>query len=200
MHVDMAGKCKRVQIEKPRGWKLDLGESISVDGICSTVASDGKHNFEVEYMPETLSKTTASSFAKNAELNLERSLVYGDRIHGHFVSGHVDTKVRILNIEKKGRSSAIRFQLPRMLSRYVVARGSIAVNGVSLTIARKDRASFSVALIPHTLKVTNLGTLKVGDMVNIECDMMARYGLAALSSGARVPTHAKRRARKASTR
>ncbi|RJQ33562.1 riboflavin synthase [Candidatus Parcubacteria bacterium] len=175
-HATMEGKCKRVQVQKPRGWKLSLGESVSIDGICSTVAAIGKYYFYAEYMPETLSKTTAASFEKNRMVNLERSLRFGDRIHGHFVAGHVDATTKILHIEKNGRSRRISFALPRSLSRYVVERGSVAINGVSLTVAAKDGASFMVALIPHTLKITNLGALKKGDAVNIECDMLARYG------------------------
>ena len=191
--VDMEGKCKRVRIQKPRGWKLDLGESISVDGICSTIASTGQNYFEVEYMPQTLSKTTAALFEKGAILNLEHSLKYGDRIHGHFVAGHVDIRARVVGIEKDGRSRLVRVQLPRTLSRYVVSHGSIAVNGVSLTVARKSDTSFTVALIPHTLKATNLANLKTGDAVNIECDVLARYGLAAPRRSAKVRTHAAKR-------
>src|SRR3989344_2566093 len=172
--VETEGKCKRVRIQKPRGWKLDLGESISVDGICSTIASTGQNYFEVEYMPQTLSKTTAALFEKGAILNLEHSLKYGDRIHGHFVAGHVDIRARVVGIEKDGRSRLVRVQLPRTLSRYVVSHGSIAVNGVSLTVARKSDTSFTVALIPHTLEATNLANLKTGDAVNIECDVLAR--------------------------
>ena len=98
--VGMEGKCKRVQIKKPPGWKLELGESISVDGICSTIASTGQNYFEVEYMPQTLKKTTAIFFEKKFTVNLERSLKYGDRIHGHFVAGHVDIRARVVGIEK----------------------------------------------------------------------------------------------------
>lgn len=193
--VDMEGKCKRVQIKKPRGWKLELGESVSVDGICSTVASIGRDYFEVEYMPETLKKTTARLFAKGCAVNLERSLAYGDRIHGHFVAGHVDATAKILEIEKSGRSHRIVCSLPRALSKLIVARGSIAMNGVSLTVAEKATRSFTAALIPHTLKATNLGVLRKGDVVNIECDVLARYGLAALRLSARVGRDAKKRIR-----
>jgi|SRR3989344_7141386 len=190
--VDMEGKCKRVQIKKPRGWKLELGESVSVDGICSTVASLSRDYFEVEYMPQTLKKTTAALFRAHDSVNLERSLQYGDRMHGHFVAGHVDTTAKILAVEKNGRSRIVRVALSKTVSRYIAERGSIAINGVSLTIAHKDRASFTIALIPHTLKMTNVRALQKGNAVNLECDMMARYGLAAQKPSARVRTHAKK--------
>ncbi len=188
--VTMEGKCKRVRIKRPAKWKLELGESISVEGICSTVASLDRDYFEVEYMPQTLSKTTAALFCKNDSVNLERSLQYGDRIHGHFVAGHVDATAKILRVETNGRSRRIVCALSRALAKFIVARGSVAMNGVSLTVAEKSRHSFTVALIPYTLKATNLGELKKGDPVNIECDMLARYGLAALKRGGKVRTHA----------
>ena len=190
------GKCKRVRMAKPRSWKLSLGESVSVDGICSTVVANSSAHFEVEYMPETLMKTTASSFQMKRIVNIERSLKYGDRIHGHFVMGHVDSVVRVASIEMQGRSRLVTFSLPRQMSKFVVPRGSVAVNGVSLTVARKERGSFAVALIPHTLAITNLEVLQVGDAVNIECDVMARYGLAAIHQSATVRVHEKEKRKK----
>ena len=176
--TSIKGSCKRVRIQKSRSWRLSIGESVNVDGICSTVVAKSSANFDVEYMPQTLSKTTAYRFEKGTIVNLERSLVYGKRIHGHFTMGHVDARTIILTLSKRGRSRLMTIRMPRDLSKYIVARGSVAINGVSLTIAKKTQSAFVVALIPHTLKVTNLGQLKSGDEVNVECDMLARYGLA----------------------
>jgi riboflavin synthase len=186
--AQMCGRCRCVSIEKPRGWKLGIGESVNIDGICSTVVAQSTRSFDVEYMPETLSKTTAGAFDRDRLVNLERSLVWGGRVHGHFVSGHVDARGTVLRIQKKGRSSSILFSIPRTLAPYVSSRGSITINGVSLTIARLHKRGVEVALIPHTLQNTNLGSLKLGDAVNIECDLIARYRAA--KRGAKVQRHA----------
>ena len=185
-----------MRIQKPRAWDLSLGESVSVDGICSTVVARTASSFDVEYMPETLSKTTAAQFRAKRMINLERSLRYGDRIHGHFVTGHVDATSRVIKVEKQGRSRAVSIKVPREISKYIVPRGSIAVNGVSLTVARKSSGSFTVALIPHTLKVTNLANVVRADAVNIEVDILARLpALAGYRSGGRVAIHAKKKIR-----
>lgn len=168
--VSQGGRVRRVRIQKPRAWRLSDGQSIAVDGICSTVVSYGRTYFDVEYMPETMTKTTASLFARGAALNLERSLVYGDRIDGHLVQGHVDAKARVVSLLKKGRSRELSFILPRPLVGKIALHGSIAVNGVSLTVARLAKSVCTVALIPHTLEKTNLGELKKGNFVNIELD------------------------------
>lgn len=186
-----AGKCRRVRIQKPRSWKLALGESVSVDGICSTVVAKTASSFDVEYMPQTLRHTTAAQFQSKRMVNLERSLRYGDRIHGHFVAGHIDTRANIQGVKKRGRSRLVLVSLPRELSKFVVARGSVAINGVSLTVAKKTHGFFAVALIPHTLAKTNLGDVQRGDDVNIEADMLARYR----GSGT-VSTHAKKKTRR----
>lgn len=190
------GTCLRVAFETPDEWNLMPGESISIDGICSTVVAQTKRRFEVEYMPQTLSKTTAALFAPGRLVHFERSLRYGDRVHGHFVAGHVDACGQILRTEQQGHSCLITIALPKRIASYVVERGSVAINGVSLTIAKSSARSFDVALIPYTLKKTNLGLLVPGMAVNIECDMLARYGLAASLEGATVPVNAKKGIRK----
>jgi riboflavin synthase len=168
-------KMLRVRIAAPRGWKLSLGQSVDVDGICSTVARLVPGAFEVEYMPETLSKTTASLFKKGSIVNLERSLAYGKRIDGHPVQGHVDIAAPLSGAEAKGKSKELTFKLPARVSRRVALHGSIAINGVSLTVARMRGTRITVALIPHTLAHTNLGALRVGQSVNIETDHSAAY-------------------------
>ncbi len=169
----------RVQIEKPRGWKLVIGQSISVDGVCSTVVALSAGGFDVVYMPETLLKTTARSIAKDSRVNLERSLVYGARIEGHIVQGHVDAQSKITSIVQQGSSRLLTFPIPVAYRRFVTLHGSITVHGVSLTVARLKTGLCTVALIPHTLSHTNLGHLAKGDAVNIEVDYLARYGIAA---------------------
>lgn len=180
------GDVRRVHVKKPPRWKLGLGQSVSVDGICSTVVAQGKDFFEVEYMPETLAKTTAGDLLPGAVVNLERSLRHGDFIDGHFVQGHVDARGRITAVQKTGASRLLTIAIPKSLRRFVAARGSVAVSGVSLTVARVSPASFKIGIIPHTLASTNLGDLKKGDAVNVETDMLARYRVAAGERGGRV--------------
>ena len=168
--AEVRRECRCVRIRKPASWKLKKGQSVSVDGICSTVVVHASTSFDVEYMPETLSKTTAAHFVRGMKVNLERSLRYGDRVDGHLLQGHVDTCARIAAVVEKGRSRDLIVVLPRKIQKHVVLRGSIAINGVSLTVARKIGTTIAVALIPYTLTHTNLGLLEVGDRVNIEFD------------------------------
>jgi riboflavin synthase len=176
---------RRVRIGKPARWKLSLGQSIAVDGICSTVVKTGKTFFDVDYMAETLGKTTAGALVKGRMVNLERSLKLKDFVDGHFVQGHVDARGSVAVLEARGDSRRVEFAIPRELMRYVAPRGSITVNGVALTVAEVTPAGCIVALIPHTLAHTNLGTLKKGDEVNIETDLVARYRAAALGGTVR---------------
>jgi riboflavin synthase len=173
--VETKNKMRHVRIEAPRSWKLPLGASVNVDGICSTIVKKGNGFFDVEYMPATLSKTTAGSFVKGRTVNLERSLKYGQRIDGHPVQGHVDCTAVIRGIAKKGSSRELTFKPNALLARSVALHGSVAINGVSLTIAKKHGPNITVALIPYTLKHTDLGTLKTGDTINIEFDHSQEY-------------------------
>ncbi len=168
-------RIKCVRIEAPRSWNLALGASINVDGICSTVVKEGSGFFDVEYMPETLSKTTAVSFQRGTLLNLERSLKFGDRIDGHPVQGHVDCTAAVREIVQKGGSREITIKPSAKFARAAILHGSIAINGVSLTIAKKRGPNITVALIPYTLKHTTLGELKVGYVVNVEFDHSRAY-------------------------
>lgn len=165
----------RVEVEKPKGWKFAKGQSIAVDGICSTVIANTAKSFAVEYMPETLSKTTAGDFTKGSAVNLERSLTLATYIDGHLVQGHVDGVGTVSNIDTTGGGYLITVSVPKPLLKYVAALGSIAINGVSMTVARLKGAEVTVALIPHTRSYTNLGILAKGDRVNIEVDLIARY-------------------------
>ena len=159
----------------PKDWSLEIGESVNIDGVCSTVKSLEKDKFSVYYMPETLSKTTLGSLDSNHVFNLERCLTLQDLISGHLVYGHVDTTAAVRNLIKEEGSVSLTFEISKAFTKYVVYKGSIAVNGVSLTIVKITNDSFTVSLIPHTLKNTNLSKLIVGSSVNIEVDMIAKH-------------------------
>jgi riboflavin synthase alpha subunit len=175
----------RVTMEKPPGWKLSLGESIAVDGICSTVVAKDAKSFAVQYIPETLLKTTAGSFTKGTKRNLERSLTMQTLIDGHLLQGHVDARTQVSRVEKKGGAYLVSILLPSALLPLIAPLGSIAINGVSLTVARRKGKEATIALIPHTLEHTNLGELRKGSSVNVETDLIARYLVNALKNHAR---------------
>ncbi|MCB1828312.1 MAG: riboflavin synthase [Coxiellaceae bacterium] len=154
---------------------LEVGESIAVDGACLTVAEPAESAFYCDISPETRRKTVANHYNIGTRVNIERSLQLSDRIGGHFVTGHVDDTATIEAIEKTDDFWTFSF-VPNDKNglKYVVSKGSIAINGVSLTINAVDSQSFSVMLIPHTLEITNLDQLAVNDKVNIEYDMLAK--------------------------
>ena len=179
-----------MRIQKPSSWKLAKGQSVAVDGVCSTVASLGKNFFEVEYIPETLSKTTAGTFSRGASVNLERSMTPQSLLDGHIVLGHVDARAAVADV-RKGKDIQLHIAIPKSLVSYVVPQGSLAVNGVSLTVAALRGTVCTVALVPYTLRHTNLGALKRGDTVNIEVDILARYLGSALR--AMLTTNAKKK-------
>ncbi|NMI00049.1 riboflavin synthase [Pseudonocardia acidicola] len=154
------------------------GDSIAVNGVCLTVideegATDG--TFTVELVPETLRRSSLSGIEPGAKVNLERALPAGGRLGGHIVQGHVDGVGTVLSRTPGERSDEVRFELPPELARYVVEKGSIAVDGVSLTVAATDGRTFTVALIPTTLADTTLGVRRAGDSVNLEVDVVAKY-------------------------
>lgn len=190
LSVSWRGSCLQIRIRKPRAWKFTRGSSIAVDGVCSTIINSTLTSFDIEYVPETLAKTTALTLVKSRLVNLERSLAFGRRIEGHFVQGHVEGRGHVAAILETGRSQEVSIALPHSLAGAAPLKGSIAVNGVSLTIARKRGALVTIALIPHTLSRTNLGRLNVGDAVNIETDMLLRGAVAALVRGGRVTRNA----------
>lgn len=192
--ITQDGSSIRVRIAIPKGWRLRIGESISVDGVCSTVASLRAGAFEVVYMPETLKKTNAAALAAGVRVNLERSVRADGRFDGHFVAGHVDAVSRIVRVQG-GDAYEISFALPAALRPLVVPLGSVALNGVSLTVARVRGEIATVALVPHTLAATNLGTLEPGCSANVEADMLARYAVAGRLGSGRVVRHAKKRIR-----
>lgn len=190
------GRSALVRIKKPRGWRLSLGQSVMVDGICSTVMRQGAAYFEVEYSPTTFSKTTVREFQRGKMLNLERSLKLSDLVDGHLVAGHVDAVAHVATLKKSGSSLLLSVMLPKSLRRFAVLHGSMAINGVGLTVAHKDGRTVTFAIVPYTASHTNLGGLAKGDAVNVETDMMARLAVAGGMGGGRVSRDAKKTVRK----
>ena len=152
-----------------------LGESIAVNGVCLTVVAFDAHGFEADASNETLALTTLGTLPIDAPLNLERALRAGDRLGGHLVSGHVDGVGRVLSIEPDARAQRWRFSAPAPLLRYVAKKGSICIDGTSLTVNEADDSGFEVALVPHTVAHTAFQATRAGDPVNIEVDQVARY-------------------------
>lgn len=162
---------------------LHLGDSVAVDGCCQTVVDVGNNSFFAELSPETLKMTTFSTSKIGGEVNLERALTPTSRLGGHIVQGHVDCLGKFIKSEKFDNFCELTFELPQAESKYIVNKGSIAINGVSLTVARVYGNIFTVAVIPHTLVNTTLKNLSAGDTVNIETDILGRYVEKFLSTG-----------------
>jgi riboflavin synthase len=154
---------------------LEIGESIAVEGICSTVLNPSPTHFEVDYLAETLEKTTADAFQVGALLNLERSVSLHTRMGGHMVSGHVDERGQILSFETDGTWSVLRIRFSPQNRKFLIPKGSICICGISLTIVDLTPDSFSCHLIPHTVAHTSLQAKKPGDWVNLEYDMVGKY-------------------------
>ncbi|MDP3400137.1 MAG: riboflavin synthase [Brevundimonas sp.] len=154
---------------------IDLGASISHAGCCLTVTESGPGWFAVEVSGETLSKTTLGNWAEGTRINLERAAKLGDELGGHIVSGHVDGLGTVQSITPEGGSHRLVIEAPAPLHRYIAAKGSITVDGVSLTVNEVEGRSFGLNIIPHTWENTTLGGLQVGNSVNLEIDMLARY-------------------------
>ena len=153
------------------------GDSITCDGICLTAITLTKNTFNTELSKETLSVTTSKFWQKGKKINIEKSLLLGDQIGGHLVSGHVDCLGVLKNKEVIKGSTKLDFEIPKEFNKYISKKGSVAINGVSLTINETNKNLFSVNIISHTLKNTTLGLLKLKDNVNIEIDTIARYAV-----------------------
>ena len=151
------------------------GESIAVNGVCLTARDIKGNTFLVDVSPETLSRTGLGDLKSGSLVNLERALRLSDRLGGHMVSGHVDTQGRVEDRRSEGDFTLFTFSLSRSLVKYVIEKGSVAINGVSLTVNSCEGDRFTVSIIPHTLTVTTLGGLKPGDRVNIEVDIIGKY-------------------------
>ncbi len=155
--------------------KIDLGASIAHDGTCLTVVDKGHDWYAIQASAETLSKTTLGNWTVGKQVNLEPALKLGDELGGHIVSGHVDGIAVLTDRTPEGESVRMTFRVPPELAHFIAPKGSVTLNGVSLTVNEVDGNHFGINLIPHTQKVTTLGKLSVGDSVNLEIDMLARY-------------------------
>jgi riboflavin synthase len=153
----------------------ELGDSIAIDGVCLTVVALDGATLSFDAVPETLARTALSSLDRDSRVNLEPALRAGEPLGGHYVQGHVDGVGAVRSVEPEGEGKRIWIEPPVDLLRYVVEKGSVAVQGASLTVAATDVEGFAVALIPHTLEVTTFGALAPGDRVNLEVDVLAKY-------------------------
>lgn len=170
-------ECKKV-LEDTK-----IGDSIAIDGVCQTVTELTSSTFSAQISTETLSVTTFSRLKTGTKVNLERALTLSGRLGGHIVSGHIDGLAKINDIKKFGDFYNLKFATDAELSKYIAKKGSVAINGVSLTIADVFSKEFLIAVIPHTFENTNLNMLKIGDFVNIEVDILAKYVEKFLSTG-----------------
>lgn len=159
------------QIEK----RVRTGDSVAINGCCLTVTGHAKGQISFDLLEETLQKTNLKSVRPGDGVNLERALAADGRLGGHFVQGHVDTTTKLLAATPKGGDLRLDFEMPADFARYIAYKGSVAINGVSLTVAELGRDTFTIWIIPHTRKATNLGKLEAGDEVNLECDILAKY-------------------------
>ncbi|KFB07414.1 riboflavin synthase [Malacoplasma iowae] len=152
-----------------------IGDSIAVNGICLTVTKFDSNSFSVDVMNETVKKTSLSKLSQNTCLNLERAMLINSRFGGHIVSGHIDGIGTICEIKKDGIASIFKINTSKEITKYIINKGSITIDGISLTVVGVNDVSFTVSIIPHTMFVTNLGHKKVGDIVNLENDCIAKY-------------------------
>jgi riboflavin synthase len=173
--VDRTDEGARIRVRAGVAGELRGGDSVSVNGVCLTAASAGGGSFEADVMNQTLSVTTLGALEAGGRINLEPALRAGDPLGGHLVQGHVDGPGRVTSISPDGFARRVTIALPEDIRRYVAERGSIAIDGVSLTVAALTPEGFEVSLIPETLERTTLGELEEGSEVNVEVDVVARY-------------------------
>ena len=175
-HLERNGKLCRLRINSPLAQAdLKLGESIAVNGVCLTLTSWDRNSFTADVSSETLEVTTLGKLGPGAQVNLERALRLCDRLGGHIVSGHVDAIGQLRSRVSEGEAQRLELTLPEAISRYVATKGSITIDGISLTVNQVTGDGFSVMIIPHTLELTTLKKMKAGESVNLESDILARY-------------------------
>ena len=155
--------------------RVDMGASIACDGVCLTVVNKGQGWFDVDISAESVSKTNISDWVQGHRINLERALRVGDELGGHIVSGHVDGVAEVVGLRKEGDSTRVTFRAPEALARFIAEKGSVALNGTSLTVNEVSGRDFGVNFIPHTQTATTWGGVAVGGRVNLEIDTLARY-------------------------
>jgi len=176
VRFERKGEGAYITIQGPRvADGMEEGHSISVDGVCLTAVSPNRDEFSAEVSPETLKRSTLGSFRVGREINLERPVTPAKFMGGHIVQGHVDAMVKVVSFKRQGDQAELKVDIPRELGAYIVSKGSIALNGVSLTVAEIRGRIVSVALIPTTLKETNLGDCTVGSHLNLEVDIIGKY-------------------------
>jgi riboflavin synthase len=173
--VEHSSDGVRLTVASELAEELSEGDSVAVNGVCLTATSLNGGSFATDVMNETLARSSLRDIATGSEVNLELPLRATDRLGGHVVQGHVDGTGSVMAIADDGFARRVRIEAPEEVLRYVVEKGSIAVDGVSLTVAELDRKSFTVSLIPETLERTNLGHARVGTTVNLEVDVLAKY-------------------------
>lgn len=178
---------QRLTIETSLAAGLALGDSVATSGVCLTVVDRDADSWSADVSPETLRVTALGALAAGSTVNLERPLAVGSRLGGHFVQGHVDGTGRIEAVTPEGEFRRVRISFPPELAAYFIEKGSVAVDGVSLTVASLSAASFDVQIIPHTWTATTLQHAQPGDLVNLECDMVGKYVLRSLSLGTTRP-------------
>jgi riboflavin synthase len=175
-HVDKQREDWTIQIRTSFNTaKIAIGDSIACDGICLTVTEISKNSFAVQASLATQTITNLTCWESGYQVNLEKALSVGDLLNGHFVQGHIDCTTKILAITKSGESHVLQLELSPKLKKYIAYKGSVTLNGVSLTVNAVTGSEFSVNIIPHTWENTNLSSLKVSSLVNIEVDLLARY-------------------------
>jgi riboflavin synthase len=154
---------------------IDIGASIACDGVCLTAVALGSSWFEVDISAESVSKSNISDWIEGGRINLERALKVGDELGGHIVSGHVDGVAEVVGMLVEGDSTRVTFRVPDGLAKFIASKGSVALNGTSLTVNEVDGADFGINFIPHTKEATTWGETKLGDRINLEIDTLARY-------------------------
>ncbi|EKE15958.1 MAG: hypothetical protein ACD_11C00065G0001 [uncultured bacterium] len=180
--VGNEGDSLFVSVKTPAGWEIWEGESISINGVCSTIKRIDDGNFTVEYMPETIKKTTVGDYRTGMEVNLEKSMSLNDLLDGHIVQGHIDTRGKIVEIIQDKESRIIKIEVPEEFMGLIADKGSVSVDGVSLTVVETGKNWFTISLVSYTLENTNLGKIKENDYVNIETDVLAKYVAKLMSS------------------
>lgn len=174
--VDRAGGGAQMEIYAPEfGRDMALGDSVAVDGACLTIANFARGAFVADVSEETLTKTTLGTARQGTKVNLERALRLSDRLGGHMVTGHIEGMGRLLLRHPAGNSTVYQFQVPPSLMEYIVSKGSVAIDGISLTVAQIRGESFAAAVVPHTEEITTLKDKAIGSAVNVEVDVMAKY-------------------------
>ncbi|MEN9990579.1 MAG: hypothetical protein RLZZ224_281 [Verrucomicrobiota bacterium] len=175
LSLEKRGEQARLLLDIPFAHELELGESVAVNGCCLTVAQIEKHQIAFDLLAQTLSLTSLGELQEHSLVNLERALLPTTRLGGHFVQGHVDATGQVLDLSPRGQDHRLEISLPEKVQRYCIPQGSIAIDGISLTIAELHPRSAVFWIIPHTIARTNLQQKKIGSLVNLEADLLAKY-------------------------